>query len=192
MECTITQYGQLSEAQKIETVEIFIEGFKHLMKFTNDREVLKALFLPSFNPLYTYVLLEREQVRGILGIGTNKIRPIKFEKDICKELFGNFKGSILCSQMNAIFQSKAVKEDTDLYIDMLAIAEEARGKGVATTLLQYSFDLKGYKNYYIEVMSKNTNAKRLYEKVGFKEYKRAIFSPLALSGYGYPIKMKKV
>ena len=191
MERSVTQFGQLNENQKLEVVEIFIDGFGHLMNFTKDREVLKQLFLQALNPLYTYALVEEEKVLGMLGVGTNKIRPIKFEINLCKDLFGHFRGVLICKQMNAIFQSQAVKDDTDLYIDVLATSKQYRGKGVATRLLQYSFDLQGYKNYYIEVLSKNRNAKTLYEKIGFVEYKKTRFSPVALTGFGYPIKMKK-
>lgn len=92
--------------------------------------------------------------------------------------------------MNSIFQSQVVKGDTDLYIDVLATLQQARGRGVATRLLQYSFDLPGYENYYIDVLSKNVNAKRLYEKMDFLEYNKVRFSFVAVMGYGYPIKMK--
>lgn len=191
MEWSIIPYGQLNEVQKYEVVEIFIDGFGHFMTFTKDKKALRTLFFHALNPLYTYVLVENEAVLGMIGLATNKIRPVKFEKDICISLFGKFKGKLLCKQMNAIFQSPVVKMDTDLYIDVLATSKESRGKGVATQLLEYSFHLQGYDNYYIEVMSKNENAKRLYEKMGFVEYKRVRISPLSFRRYGYPIKMKK-
>lgn len=191
VEWSILQYSQLNEKQKLEAVEIFIDGFGHLMKFSKDREVTKALFLPALNPVYVYALLEEETVLGMVGLGTNKIRPIKLPIGICKEVFGNFKGTLICKQVNSVFQSQAVKGDTDLYIDVLASSQQARGKGVATRLLQHSFDLPGYENYYIDVLSKNVNAKRLYEKMGFLEYKKARFSFVAVMGFGYPIKMKK-
>ena len=187
----ITEYGKLNDVQKEEAVEIFIEGFGHLMTFTKDKEILKSLFLTTFHPSYVLAYVEAEQVLGILGIATNQIRPIKFEMDICIKLLGKYKGTLICKQMNAIFQSQAVKEDTDLYIDVLATSKAARGKGVATKLLNYSFNLQNYENYYIEVLSKNVNAKRLYEKIGFAVYKKSYFSALSLMGFGYPIKMKK-
>ena len=71
MERSIIQYGQLNENQKLEVVEIFVDGFGHLMSFSKDREVLKQLFLQALNPLYIYALVEKEKVVGIktsLGI----------------------------------------------------------------------------------------------------------------------------
>ena len=192
MERSIIQFGSLSEAQKLETAEIFIDGFGHFMTFTKDRNVLSSLVLHSINPLYTYVLVEGETVVGMLGIATNKVRPFKLEQNICINLFGKMKGNLLCKQLNAIFQSQVVKNDTDLYIDFLATSRQHERKGVATELLKFSFDLQGFEDYYIEVMSKNTKAKSLYEKIGFEVYKTSRFSPLSLSGYGYPIKMKLI
>lgn len=187
----IIEYGELSDKQKQEAVEVFIEGFGHLMTFSKDKATLKALFLSTLNPSYVLAYVEDEAVLGIMGIATNRVRPIKFDMDLCVKLFGKLKGSILCKQMNAIFQSQAVKGDTDLYIDILATAKTARNKGVATKLLNYSFDLPNYQIYYIEVFSKNVNAKRLYEQIGFTAYKENRFSLFSVRGFGYPIKMKK-
>ena len=191
MDGPILQFGDLNEVQKNEVVEIFIDGFGHFMTFTKDRNALRSLFLNALNPFYTYAFVENETVLGILALATNKVRPIKLEKELCINLFGGVKGRILCKQMNAIFQKQVVTMDTDLYIDVLATSKESRGRGVATRLIEYSLQLQGYEDYYIEVMSKNTNAKRLYEKIGFVEFKKARFSPLAFTRFGYPIKMKK-
>lgn len=187
----IKKYGALNEIQKEEAVEVFIEGFGHMMNFTKEKEKLKTLFLTALNPSYVIAYVESQKVLGIVGIATNRIRPIKMEAGLCKKLFGKFKGLMICRQMNAIFQSQMVKEDTDLYIDVLATSKTARCKGVATALLNHSFTIKKYENYYIEVLSKNTNAKRLYEKIGFMEYKKCYVSILSFMGNGYPIKMKK-
>ncbi len=188
---TFCQYGELSEEQKYAVVEIFIDGFGHFMTFTKDRDKLRTILYHAINPVWTYALVEDEAVLGMLALATNKIRPIKFDKDVCVDLFGRFKGILLQKEMNAIFQSQVVKEDYDLYIDVLATSVQSRRKGVATRLLEFGFNLPGYTNYYIEVMSKNIDAKRLYEKVGFVEYKKSRITPSVLKGFGYPIKMKK-
>jgi ribosomal protein S18 acetylase RimI-like enzyme len=187
----IKEYGQLNSKQKEEAIEVFIEGFGHMMTFSKDREELKCLFSASFHPAYIYVYLESGKVLGILGIASNRIRPIKLELNQCISLFGKFKGSIIYKQMSSIFQSQAVKNDTDLYIDVLATSKEARGRGVASKLLEYAFSLSQYKECYIEVLSKNLNAKRLYEKSGFIISKKKIFSFTVLMGLGYPIRMKR-
>lgn len=187
----IVKYHELCDIQKKEMIEIFIEGFGHLMTFSKDKDILRELFFNAINEEYVYAYIEENEVLGFVGIATNKIRPIKLKREVCMKLFGKVQGSIICKQMNGIFQSKVVKKDTDLYIDFLATSKEARGKGIATKLLAYCFDLPKYDNYYIEVLSKNKNAKSLYEKVGFCIDKKVYISFISLLGFGYPIKMKK-
>lgn len=185
----IVKYRELSNLQKKEMIEIFIDGFGHLMTFTKDRFILGELFFHAINEDYVYACVEENKVLGFVGIATNRIRPIKLNEEVCMKLFGKTKGSIICKQMNAIFQSKVVKKDTDLYIDVLATAKAERGKGIGTKLLEYCFALPEYENYYIEVLSKNTNAKALYEKLGFSIVKKQYISFISLIGFGYPIKM---
>lgn len=187
----IKRYGQLSSVQKDEAVEVFLEGFGHMMSFSKDKQDLKDLFSVAFHPEYFYTYIENEKVLGILGIATNHIRPIKFDLNQCMKTLGKWKGYIVCKQMNMIFQSQAVRKETDLYIDVLATTKTARGRGVATKLLEYAFALPRYEEYYIEVLSKNQNAKRLYEKKGFVAYKRKYVSFIRSMGFGYPIKMKR-
>lgn len=187
----IIKFTEVTNSQKQQAVEVFLEGFRHMMTFTKDNEKLQAIFLQAFNPNYLFLYIEANQVLGMVGIATNKVRPIKFDKRQCQELFGKVKGSMIAGQMNAIFQSKVVEEDTDLYIDILATAKSARGKGVASRLVKYCLDLPGFQTCHLEVLSKNTNAKRLYEHLGFVSYKLQRVSFTRLQGWGYPIKMKK-
>lgn len=183
-------YEQLSEKQKEEVLEIFIEGFKHLFSFSkNDKELKKTLYT-AFHKKQFLGYLEDDTVLGIIGIATNRVRPVKLQLKDCIEVYGKFKGTLYCKQLNAIFQSRVVNGERDLYIDILATKKSARGKGIGTRLLKYAFNLAAYDEYYIEVLSKNENAYRLYCKVGFKEYKKSMFSFITLQGYGYPIKLK--
>lgn len=189
----IKEYGTLNEEQKLQAVDIYLEGFGHMMTFSKDKTTLRKLFFEILHPSLFKCYVEQEQVLGIMGLATNELRPLNFNINICRDLFGNIKGKILSKQMNAIFQAPVVTNRNELYIDVLATAGTARGKGVATALLQYAFGLAEYDRCFIEVFSKNEPALRLYKKVGFSIYKEEKFSllRLAVSGMGYPIKMKK-
>ena len=187
----IIKYSQLNSLQKEEAVEVFLEGFGHMISFSKDKQDQKDIFSVAFHPEYFYTYIENGKVLGILGIATNRIRPIKFDLDQCVRILGKRKGYLVCKQMNLIFQSKVVKKETDLYIDVLATTRNARGRGIGTKLLEFAFAFPTYKDCYIEVLSKNHNAKRLYEKCGFVTYKRKFVSFLSLMGSGYPIKLKR-
>lgn len=186
----IVEYGCLNEVQKMQAVELFMEGFGHFMTFSKDDDLKKKLFVDIFHPTFFLCYVEDEKVLGLMGIATNKLRPLKFDKELCKKYFGKTTGAIISTQMNAIFQSKVVKSENELYIDILATAKEARRKGVGTALLNYAFGMKEYKAWSIEVFSKNEPARRLYEKVGFKVDKCKKISLMRFLGAGYPIKMK--
>lgn len=187
-EYKIVEYGKLSDTQKEQAIEIFMEGFGHMMTFSKDKVVLKELFKSGFDD-FLFLCYVEDKVLGIMGLATNKIRPLKFEHDVCVSLFGKMKGTILCKQMNVIFQTPVVKGGRELYIDILATAGNARGKGVATRLLTYAFDLQEYELCYIEVFSRNKKAVQLYKKLGFTVHKKEFLSPLIFQGCGYPVLM---
>ena len=162
------------------------------MKFSKDDDLKRKLFFELLNsPLFKCYVADGK-VLGLMGIATNKERPLKFDRDICIKYFGKSKGSILSRQMNAIFQSPVVKADNELYIDILVTGSEARRKGVGTALLNYAFAMEEYSVWSVEAFSKNQPAIRLYEKNGFKVFKAKKFSFMRFLGEGYPIKLKKI
>ena len=192
VEYKIIEYSILNDSQKEQAVNLFMEGFGHFMKFSKDDDLKRKLFFELLNsPLFKCYVADGK-VLGLMGIATNKERPLKFDRDICIKYFGKSKGSILSRQMNAIFQSPVVKADNELYIDILVTGSEARRKGVGTALLNYAFAMEEYSVWSVEVFSKNQPAIRLYEKNGFKVFKAKKFSFMRFLGEGYPIKLKKI
>ena len=192
MEYKIIEYSILNDSQKEQAVNLFMEGFGHFMKFSKDDDLKRKLFFELLNsPLFKCYVADGK-VLSLMGIATNKERPLKFDRDICIKYFGKSKGSILSRQMNAIFQSPVVKADNELYIDILVTGSEARRKGVGTALLNYAFAMEEYSVWSVEAFSKNQPAIRLYEKNGFKVFKAKKFSFMRFLGEGYPIKLKKI
>ena len=192
MEKTIKEYGKLTVEQKKEAVELFLIGFGRFMTFSGDEALKKTLFIEIFDPEWFFCYLEGERVLGLMGLGTSKRRPIDFRPEVCWKIFGEKKGRIISKQMNAVFQSKAVKGERDLYIDTLVTDPNARNKGIGSALMEKACSFKVYDAVYTEVFSKNVNAIGFYEKHGFVSVKKEKFSLLRLQGAGYPIKMKKV
>ncbi|WP_097027137.1 GNAT family N-acetyltransferase [Clostridium peptidivorans] len=183
--------SDLDETKKREAVGLFVDGFRNIFSFAKDKSELVELFMSSLDDSMIYVYFHEGKVTGILGIGTNKKRVFCFDIQVCKKIFGKFKGTMIYKQLRLIAETPAVKNDCDLYIDCLTTDAGMRGKGVATKLLDFVCQLPEYDECYIEVLSKNTNAKRLYEKLGFKMYKKSFNFFTVIQGFGYPIKMKK-
>ncbi|WP_291563505.1 MULTISPECIES: GNAT family N-acetyltransferase [unclassified Clostridium] len=183
--------SDLHETKKRETVELFVDGFRNIFLFTENKFELIELFLPSLDTSMIYVCCYKEKIVGVIGIGTNKKRVFCFDIQVCQKIFGKIRGMMIYKQLKMIAETPAVKNDSDLYIDYLTTDTDMRGKGIATKLLDFACQLPEYDECYLEVLSKNTNAKRLYEKLGFKVYKKSFNFFTVIQGFGYPIKMKK-
>ena len=187
----ILVFGELSLTQKEEAVELFMDGFGQFMTFSKDEELKNKLFIQIFDPKLFLCYLEDNKVLGLMGLGTNKVRPINFKKEVCQELFGKCKGAIISKQMNATFQKIVVKGDKELYLDTLVTHPSYRSKGIGSILVNKACSLKEYNSIIVEVFSKNTKAISFYEKNGFVITKEHKFSMMRLLGSGYPITMTK-
>ena len=192
MEYTIVNYSKLNENQRKQAVELFMEGFGHMMTFSKDGALIRSLLAEIFDPELFRCYVEGEKVLGLIGIATNEVRPLNFRLEPCVKYFGNMRGKMISNQMNSIFQKPVVESADELYIDVLVTSGEARRKGIGSALLNHAFAQKGYNTFYVHVFSKNLPAIKLYEKNGFVVEKREKFSLMRLLGNGYPVKMKKL
>ena len=188
---SIIEFGKLTNSQKEEAVQLFLYGFGQFMTFSKDESLKKKLFLEVFSPNLFLCYVEENKVLGLMGLGTNKVRPIDFKKDICQKYFGKFKGSLISKQMNGIFQKPAVKRDNELYLDTLVTHPDYRSKGIGSLLIKKASSFKEYTRLVTEVFSKNENAMRFYMRNGFIISKKHKFSIMRLFGSGYPIAMSK-
>ena len=191
MEVSIIEFGELTPPQKEEAVELFLEGFGKFMTFSKDIELKKKLFIDIFDPQLFLCYVEDNKVLGLMGLGTNRIRPINFKKEICQKYFGKFKGAIISKQMNGLFQKPAVKSDKELYLDTLVTHPSYRSKGIGTILINKATSFGSYESIVTEVFSKNEKAIKFYEKNGFNIAKRRKFTIMRFFGSGYPIVMTK-
>ena len=188
----ILEFGELSVLQKEEAVNLFMEGFGQFMTFSKNEELKKELFMRIFDPKLFLCYLEDGVVLGLMGLGTNKVRPIDFKKEICQKYFGKFKGAIISKQMNVVFQKPAVKSDKELYLDTLVTHPSYRSKGIGKILINKATTFGNYESIVTEVFSKNEKAIKFYEKNGFIITKRHKFTIMRFFGSGYPIVMTKV
>lgn len=187
----IQPFITLNEEEKIQAVHLFVDGFAHMFTFSKEKETLITLFRQGVREEYVYVAKMEESIVGFIGLGTNHSRVFHFEKEVCRDLFGRIKGTIVFKQLKAILETPAVKGEKDVYIDFLTTHQEYRGRGVATELLNYACSLVEYDTCYIEVLSKNVTAWRLYKQLGFEEYKKVHNLAVMIQGWGYLVELKK-
>lgn len=190
-EYNIKPLNSLNDAQFLEAITIFVSSFKHLFTFAKKEEELIELFMSACDKDQCYAYIEKHKVLGFLGVGTNEKTALNFPADVCIRLFGKTKGNIISKQLQKACAKIVVQNSSDIYIDYLATDPNSRGLGIGTKMLEFVFLMPQYQNCYIEVLEKNYNAKRLYEKMGFAAYKKSFNLTIFLQGQGNPIKMKK-
>lgn len=169
MEYKIEKLSNLGYKENQQVAKIFIDGFGYMFKrLTKDKELLIKCFESAFVRDLFYVALDKDRIVGFVGISDNKSRAMKLDRNIFRKYFGNFTGGVFCSQIGFMMEKPIMKEAYECYIDLLGTDIEYRNKGVGTELLNYVHNELQYDEYYIEVLSKNVTAKRLYEKIGYK------------------------
>jgi len=172
---------------------IMAEGFmRHLSFFTTDEAKLGRAFEHSFVLEHFYVALIDGEIAAFVGCSDRTAPIIRLQrKDLCRHL-GLVKGIIA-----SIFVRKQMIEKPYPFIlppntgsiDFVAASKKHRGKGVTKQLMQYVMNQCGFTDYVLEVVDNNPNAIALYEKLGFKEFKRVKEKQAEHAGFDYYVYM---
>lgn len=169
----IRRMDEFSHDIRDEVVDVFLEGFySKLHFFTKDRDKLKAAFRNEIRSDMFYVAELDGAIAGILGVSSNTRRAVVADRVSLRRGLGLVMGSIAYNALKGPFNSPLPYDDDTGYIEWVATAESARGRGVASALFQHSMEHLPYRSFVLEVLEFNDNAHRLYEKLGFEEYAR--------------------
>lgn len=192
IEYEIKKLSELNHSQVEQAVAIFINGFYYIYAkaVSKDKTLLKELFIDALDYDMVFVCLYEDLVVGFLGLGNSHKRCVTLSKETCKRLFGNFKGAMIYMQMGGILHEISVHEINEGYIDYITTDDNHRGKGIATRLIKYACDTLSYESYTLDVLSKNTTAKRLYEYLGFIQTHIKKNPLIMLAGFGNQIVMR--
>lgn len=185
MNYKIERLSELDSSYLGQVTKIFGESFGHMFSgFTKDIDKLAKCFGESFVREMVYVYIEDNVVLGFISASSISGRAMKINKKPFIEAFGKAKGNIFCWQIDKIMTKVIVKSEKECYIDFLAVDKDSRRRGIGEILLNHIHKDSRYKKYILEVLSKNTNAKKFYEKVGYKvtKHEKNIF--MTLSGQG--------
>jgi ribosomal protein S18 acetylase RimI-like enzyme len=138
------------------------------------------------------VALSQGRPVGVAGLqydGRNFINPQRAE---FVRQFGALSGTARFV-MFKLFAQAYYQED--MYIDILAVSPDMRGKGVGTRLLEAVFQIareKKFKSVSLEVVDTNPGARRLYERLGFVARRTYPYPYLrGIAGFSASIKMIK-
>jgi GNAT superfamily N-acetyltransferase len=132
------------------------------------------------------------QLVGFAGIHFEDRPFLDFRFDTFKSVFGVPKGLVKLLVLSPYHHTI---KDGELYLEVLAVREDFRGKGIGSRLLEevekFALEEK-FENVVLEVIDANSNAKRLYERAGYSVRKITRYPFLKyLFGFTASIEMQK-
>lgn len=192
-EIEITQ--TISEIQKDEILEIIYNAFEkklsNLELKPKSKEQGLRIIRKSANYEQGLYLLYKSKIIGGIGMNFRDKRFYYFQWNVLKEEFGFF-GAL----WRSIVQKFSVDhlKDTELYIGSIAVAEDNRGKGFGTLLLNAVNDFakkNGFETIILDVVDTNPRAYELYKRYGFEVIKKRKFGFITRSaGFSFTYKMR--
>ena len=168
MDITIT-FG-VPENQEKKAANILYEAFEDkFQKILGTRE--RTLFLFNyFCNERTVVALHKNTIVGVAGLiyGGKEYINISFWR-----LLRHLKGGIIRFMFFGwIFVNKV--EKNEIFIDILAVTQEMRSKGIGNKIVKFIIDYarsQEYQQVRLFVIESNERAKAFYQKIGFNEKK---------------------
>lgn len=155
--------------------EIFAEGFTQwLGYFSKDKKIIANAFAHMFVLDQFYVAIVNGEIAGFAACTDRKSNSVRLNSKELRKHLGFFKGSIASVFLKKEFEAPYEHLPTNTgSIEFVGTAQKFRGQGVASQIIHHIIDNTLYDDYVIdEVADTNIPAIQLYEKLGFKEYKR--------------------
>lgn len=155
--------------------KIFAEGFAQwLGYFSKDKHIIAKAFAHMFVLDQFYVAIANGEVAGVTACTDGTKKSVRLNNKELRKHLGFFKGS-----MAGIFLKREFEAPYENFppntgsIEFVGTAPKFRGQGVASQIIKHIIENTPYNDYVIdEVADTNIPAMRLYEKLGFEEYRR--------------------
>lgn len=188
----IKKASELGESTRKQISEIFVEGFGDLHTFfSKDRRKLAIAFEHMFVLDVFFVALVDGEIAGITACTDRGIFPIDHNKKVLKKHLGFLKGTFAYIVFQREFQKPPFElGENKAWIEFVATSAKYRGKGVASAIMNHIHALPRYNEYILVVADNNTNALNMYDKLGYKEFKRVKHKYSKYSGIDHMIYMK--
>lgn len=172
---TIIKANQTDLDVRKQIAEIFAEGFTQwLGYFSKDKNIIAKAFAHMFVLDQFYVAMANDEIAGVTACTDGKSNSVKLNNKELRKHLGFFKGSMAGIFLKKEFEAsyENFPQDTGS-IEFVGTAPKFRGQGVASQIIKYIIENTAYNDYIIdEVADTNIPAIRLYEKLGFEEYRR--------------------
>ncbi len=109
------------------------------------------------------------QLVGFVGLKYATRPFLQFERSHCIRELGLLRGLLACLILNNTSVAKPLSDE--VYIAVLVVDASMRGKGIGSLLMQAAFEIAQQNQCHsvvLDVANTNPDARRLYERLGFK------------------------
>ncbi|KIS04145.1 GNAT family N-acetyltransferase [Paucilactobacillus wasatchensis] len=173
---------------------IFVDGFYEWIKFfSKDKFKLTRAFTHTFNPDVFYIAIENGIVQGFAACTDGSVPSVKLKQHEFRHYLGFVRGTMAYQILRKEFEEKPYPFAIGPHmgaIEFVATGREFRGRGVATKLLNYLHNNTPFRDYVLEVADTNIAAVKLYEKLGYRVFKKVPEKHQRQSGINFYLYMK--
>ncbi len=159
---------------------IFADGFTQWLGFfSTDKGRIARAFAHMFVLDQFYVAVAGDEIAGIASFTDCKTHAVHLNAKELRKHLGLIKGTIAGIVLKKEFEGPIDQPPADTgSIGFVGTHPKFRGQGVASQIIRHIVENTPYHTYLIEeVADTNLAAMRLYQKLGFREYKRTRVSP---------------
>lgn len=177
---TIVRADMLNKDPREQMSIIFADGFTQWLEyFSKDKNTIAKAFAHMFVLDQFYVAVVGDEIAGIASCTDCKTFAVRLNAKELRKHLGLIKGTIAGIAVKKEFEQISDNPPADTgSIGFVGTHSKYQGQGVASQIIRHIIENTSYRTYLIEeVADTNLAAMRLYQKLGFQEYKRTPVSP---------------
>lgn len=192
----VVKVSDLGDEARLKISEVFVDGFYQWLNFfSKDRVKLTKAFSHMFNPDVFYVAVIDGEIAGVAACADRNSSSVHIDRKELRKHLGFIMGTIASYILRRQFELKQypfeIEEGMGM-VEFVSTSSKFRGRGAATAIINHILESTSYNVFALEVADTNTNAIRLYEKLGFTEFQRIKMKNSKRSGVNFLVYMKLV
>ena len=168
--------NKVNDEQFAQALEIYYNAFEQKIRpLLKPKEKAICIYSYAIHPNRVYYALKNGKTAGIIGLQYDDLDFLSYRFDFIKRQYSFFRSLYLYIILNIM---KMKLEEYTIRIDSIAVDDQCRGQGIGKILIDKVIEIaknRGFKEIILEVVNTNPRAKKLYEKMGFKEKKHIKF-----------------
>ena len=155
---------------------ILYEGFSQIRWLWGSQEKAIAVLEASFNTELGLIALLQGQLVGFIGLKYESRSFFLFERSHFIKELGLLRGLLAFLILDNVSLIQPLSNE--VYIAVLVVDASMRGKGLGSLLMQSAFEIAQHHQctaVVLDVANTNFNARRLYDRLGFKSVRSIEF-----------------